>query len=122
MGSRFIKQKGFLVRISIDWGTKGNQKLQEILGVYFIHTLVNAINLESHWNAFSKASLAKFYFIKDPTVRLKHKLHSWSIQGRENWREKQRHMLAIAQDKKPQFPCLDVHKYWQPTCVSDFIL
>lgn len=70
------KKRGFLVRISIDRGTKGNQELQEILGVYFIHTLANAINLESHWNAFSKASLAKFYFIKEPTVRVKHKLHS----------------------------------------------
>lgn len=49
---------------------------KKFLGVYFIHTLVNAINLENLWKAFSKASLAKFYFTKDPTVRVKHKLHS----------------------------------------------
>lgn len=73
-GSRFIKKKeASWLELAL---TKVPKEIKEILGVYFIHTLANAINLESHWNAFSKASLAKFYFIKEPTVRVKHKLHS----------------------------------------------
>lgn len=107
MGSRFIKKKKKVaswLELALTEVSKEIKNYKKSLGVYFTHTLVNAINLESHQNAFSKASLAKFYFIKAPTVRVKHKLHSWSIQGRENCREQQRQVFAPAQDKRPCFP------------------